>query len=170
MENLVYFLRNGKNFLKIGENKFLKPGEKYSSFRDSVLLEKDYNLIYKFFNRHGLYLEDLNERNVETSEFRVEKIILEHIVHNFPSELFGLDNLKYLDLSGGAIKSIPKRIDKLKKLEELYLDECGLENIPYELGKLNNLRAISLMDNNIKSRGAGKIIGDLQSKGIEVLI
>lgn len=170
MENLIYFLRDGRNSLKIGENKFPKPGEKYFPFGDSFIMEKDYNIISKFFDRHGLYLDDLGEKNIEIFEFKVEKIILEHIVHNFPLELFGLGNLKYLDLSGGSIRSIPKRINKLRKLEELYLDECGLENIPYELENLQNLRALSLMENNIKSKDAGKIIDRLQTRGVEVLV
>jgi Leucine-rich repeat (LRR) protein len=170
MENLIYFVRYGNNFKKIEENNFPKLGGNYCSVGGFPILEKDYNILFKFFNRHSLYLEDLNDKHFELSGNRVEKIILEHIVCNFPQELFGLDNLKYLDLSGGTIKTIPKKISKLRNLEKLYLDECSLVTIPYELTELPNLEVVSLMENNIKSKNAWDIVNRLQNMGIEVLI
>ncbi|MHA1233179.1 MAG: leucine-rich repeat domain-containing protein, partial [Candidatus Helarchaeota archaeon] len=39
-----------------------------------------------------------------------------------PKSVIKLKNLKYLDLSGCSIKSIPEEIFEIKSLEELYLD------------------------------------------------
>jgi Leucine-rich repeat (LRR) protein len=170
MENLIYFLRSGQNFLKFGENKFINFSEECSFIGDFPILKKDYHIISKFFNKYFLNLEDVLNKSFELNDYRIEKIVLEHIVHNFPQELFGLDNLKYLDLSGGSIKSIPKRINKLQKLEQLYLDECGLEKIPHELMDLPNLKIISLMENNIQNGTVSNIIKNLEYKGVDVLI
>ncbi len=170
MENLVYFVKNRDKFEVIGKNYFNNNKQNYVYVGGSPVLEKDYNILFKFFNRHSLYLEDVLDKHFEILDGRVEKIDFERGVENFPQEFFGFDNLKYLDLSGGNIISIPKKISKLQNLEKLYLDECGLRKIPYELIGLPNLEVVSLMENNIHDKNALNIVRNLEYRGVEVLI
>jgi len=54
-----------------------------------------------------------------------------------------------LDLSGGAITSVPPEIKKLKKLQKLYLEECDLTSLPEEICELKNLQVLHIQRNKI---------------------
>ncbi|MHA1232606.1 MAG: leucine-rich repeat domain-containing protein, partial [Candidatus Helarchaeota archaeon] len=66
-----------------------------------------------------------------------------------------LKNLKYLDLSGCSIKSIPEEIFEIKSLEELYLDGNQIQEIPISITKLVNLKILSLKKNLLKEPPLG---------------
>lgn len=54
-----------------------------------------------------------------------------------------------LDVSGGAVKTVPPEIKKLKNLHKLYLEECDLTELPEEICELKYLQVLHIQRNNI---------------------
>lgn len=54
-----------------------------------------------------------------------------------------------LDLSGGAVKTVPTEIKKLKNLHKLYIEECDLTELPEEICELKYLQVLHIQRNNI---------------------
>ncbi|NGX28299.1 MAG: hypothetical protein K940chlam1_00474 [Candidatus Anoxychlamydiales bacterium] len=76
-----------------------------------------------------------------------------------PLELIYLENLKELDISDNAIKSLPEFLFIMASLKTLTAMNCGLQEIPPTIVS-SNLKKINISDNNIT---------DLSSEVIEFL-
>jgi Leucine-rich repeat (LRR) protein len=61
--------------------------------------------------------------------------------------LTNLTNLKYLNLSGNDLRSIPNKIDNLTKLTHLDLNNNSLHYLPESFGNLASLIELNLQDN-----------------------
>jgi len=71
-----------------------------------------------------------------------------NIVH-ISSKIKKLKNLETLNLAKNRIVSLPKELFELDLLEELYLDNNELVEIPNEIQNLKKLKKLSLTNNNI---------------------
>ena len=82
-------------------------------------------------------------------------------------------NLKKLELASNCyfypvsknpkrriIKSVPKSINNLSKLEYLLLPVCGIQNIKLDPKKLTNLKVIELWGNDLSSESMKKLKAD----------
>ena len=70
--------------------------------------------------------------------------ILNYPLHEFPSCLATLPNLKYLYLRGHEIKSIPDFGEAaLKNIETFKIENCELEIVPNFLSRLKKLKSVS---------------------------
>ncbi len=69
----------------------------------------------------------------------------------FPTELFRLTNLKYLNLKYCQIKSLPQEILKLKKLTKLNLSYNQLTSLPTEIGTLTHLKILDLYNRHLSN-------------------
>jgi Leucine-rich repeat (LRR) protein len=58
-------------------------------------------------------------------------------------------NVYKLDVSGGAIKTVPPEIKKLKNLHKLYIEECDLTFLPEEICELKYLQVLHIQRNKI---------------------
>lgn len=58
-------------------------------------------------------------------------------------------NVYKLDVSGGAIKTVPPEIKKLKNLHKLYIEECDLTSLPEEICDLKYLQVLHIQRNKI---------------------
>ena len=56
-------------------------------------------------------------------------------IEELPEELFKLDKLKFIDVSGIGLKNIPKQIDNLKDLNYFIARENKIRSLPPELKK-----------------------------------
>lgn len=54
-----------------------------------------------------------------------------------------------LDVSGGAIETVPPEIKKLKNLHKLYIEECDLTFLPEEICDLKYLQVLHIQRNKI---------------------
>ncbi|KAA0146550.1 hypothetical protein FNF27_05736 [Cafeteria roenbergensis] len=61
-----------------------------------------------------------------------------------PPQVFGIPNLRRLDLSGNELRHLPDRIGDLTSLEELWLAGNPLLELPDALGGLRSLRVLDL--------------------------
>lgn len=55
---------------------------------------------------------------------------------SFPTELLGLVDLNYLDLSDNNIGAVPPSIVRMVNLRNLILDNCQLRSLPPELADI----------------------------------
>lgn len=67
-----------------------------------------------------------------------------------PDEVFELEHLKGLNLSGNLLESIPDSISRLRSLVWLDLDSNGLVSIPKSILSLSKLKTLNLKDNPLK--------------------
>lgn len=68
-------------------------------------------------------------------------------INRLPIELFDLNYLEDLSISGGNLE-IPKDINKLKKLTRLTLNGCQLTRLPEEFYEISSLEELYLDSNN----------------------
>jgi len=68
-----------------------------------------------------------------------------------PDDVWELEQLEVLKLSGNQLTSIPESITKLSNLTRLYLSSNQLTNIPEFITKLSNLTVLSLSNNPLKN-------------------
>jgi small GTP-binding protein len=66
-----------------------------------------------------------------------------------PDEVFELEKLEILNLSGNALTSIPESITKLQNLTLLGLSDNGLTTFPESIAKLQNLTLLDLDRNGL---------------------
>ncbi|XP_028755833.1 putative disease resistance RPP13-like protein 1 [Neltuma alba] len=95
-------------------------------------------------------------RTLSLSQLRTLKIV--------PESIGEFVHLRYLDLSGTGIASLPDSICKLYNLQTLKLRECNsLLILPGDMQELKNLRHLDVRGTNLKEipRGLGKL-KDLQ--------
>ena len=62
-----------------------------------------------------------------------------------------LFTVKYFDLSGNKLASVPPELGKLSNLESLHLECNQLDDIPPEVGNLINLTLLRLQNNQLTS-------------------
>lgn len=61
-----------------------------------------------------------------------------------------LENLRYLNLSGKKISTIPESIGLLTYLQTLNLSDNQITELPESMGKLIRLQSLSLFNNQLK--------------------
>lgn len=66
-----------------------------------------------------------------------------------PPEIFGIGNLRTLDLAHNRIKELSHDVVKLKNLRSLQLSDNLLEHLPESLGELPRLETLSLASNRL---------------------
>lgn len=66
---------------------------------------------------------------------------------HIPPELFELDQLEVLDLSGNALSLIPEEIGLLWRLTWLDVSDNGLPIVPDALGQLSHLKELYIVNN-----------------------
>ncbi|MBK2124829.1 leucine-rich repeat domain-containing protein, partial [Fangia hongkongensis] len=71
------------------------------------------------------------------------------------------ERVKYLDLGGNNLESLPKSIEELKNVKLLYLGSNNLCSLPEFIGNLNTLEVLHLNSNNLES--LPESIGNLDS-------
>ena len=91
-------------------------------------------------------------KDIFTKFFDVEELYLaENKIKSIPSKIDQLKNLKILDLVGNNIRSIPKALIKVTKLNELHLSNNKITQIPAFISDLTNLKHFYLDHNQIQS-------------------
>lgn len=80
-----------------------------------------------------------------------------------PEEIFEIEDLKVLIISGNPLTSLPGGIGKLKDLKTLHAANCSLEieGIPEEIYGLEKLQELNLANNNLLA--SGRLLTDLKS-------
>src|SRR2546423_14354880 len=63
---------------------------------------------------------------------------------SLPVDVFELDQLEVLNLSGHNVTALPEAVGDLRKLKKLDLSFSRLENIPPEIGKLKKLLTLNI--------------------------
>lgn len=71
-------------------------------------------------------------------------------LNTIPMEVYQMEELEILDLSGNFIKEISPDIKKLKKLKQLNLSSNNLRKFPNEILELSNLEQLILSHNEIR--------------------
>jgi Leucine-rich repeat (LRR) protein len=133
------FSQNNKKFKSLDEA-FVMP--------DSVFI-----LDLSFANLKELPKEINRFKNLEELDISGNQISI------LPSELFGLENLKFLRLGfqscdgyvGNPITVLTEEILNLKKLTRLDLTGCSIELLPEFLFKLENLNGLNIAGTKITS-------------------
>ncbi len=87
-------------------------------------------------------LKELNLSNWRKSE--TQKLT------SLPSEIFELEQLEVLDLSGNLLTALPEAITNLKNLTALYLSRNYLTTLPEAIIHLPNLTTLSLNSNQFE--------------------
>ncbi|EMS85865.1 leucine-rich repeat domain-containing protein [Leptospira noguchii] len=64
-----------------------------------------------------------------------------------PKEIENLQKLQYLYLNNNRLTTLPKEIGNLQKLQKLYLNNNQLTTLPKEIGKLKKLNVLNLGGN-----------------------
>ncbi|WP_044413262.1 leucine-rich repeat domain-containing protein [Thiomicrospira microaerophila] len=72
-------------------------------------------------------------------------------INDFPTEIFQLETLKLLDISGCKIKFIPEGISQLVNLQILNLSQNCFSEFPLDVTKLKNLRVFRIAENRIQN-------------------
>jgi Leucine-rich repeat (LRR) protein len=71
-------------------------------------------------------------------------MFLDGYLYEFPEELFAhplvLPEFNHLEIHGGSIKGIPKRIEELKALQFLKILDNKIDKVPTSIGKLIRLK------------------------------
>ncbi|MGI4863786.1 MAG: leucine-rich repeat domain-containing protein [Janthinobacterium lividum] len=89
-------------------------------------------------------------------------------INKFPEVLLSCQRLRTLDLSGAAIQTLPADIAKLRRLENLYLSNCGLTSLPEELFTLPRLKVLDLSNNKITQISASVAeLGSLENLNLK---
>ena len=84
-----------------------------------------------------------------------------------PAEIGDLRELRELWVSYNQLVGLPTSIQRLTKLEELYLDENKLTELPAEIGDLRELRVLSVHHNPLTVDAIRRAL-KLGQKGVHV--
>ena len=105
--------------------------------------------------------ENILRRIREAKEQRLTKLSLSHKfleeseqLAEIPSEVFELDHLKVLDLSGNALTSVPESISKLQSLTSLNLSNNRLTSLPESISELQALADLNVGGNEFSALSA----------------
>lgn len=165
------------NFLDIPDDYVLSVGKSFikREHKEDLFSKEIPERIFDFHNLKSLYFYKMGIENI--SEKIKNLLFLEKLslgnnnISSIPKFILNLPNLKFLSI-GKNIKTIPKEIYFLSKLESLDLSDnyfeifpdsvlelknlkslslmsCGLNYIPDTLGDLNNLEYLNLSNNKI---------------------
>lgn len=139
---------------RLGKIKYLNVNEVGLEHIDGNVLGKLSGLLIFWGSQNELTNLDAgafsDNRNLELICLKFNKI---NYIH--PYALFGLSNLKSLDLSSNKLKSMEKIFNSLSNLVSLDLSSNLLETLDDEIfEKLKNLKQLSLSKNNLKSLNA----------------
>uniref|UniRef100_A0A2N9HKV5 Rx N-terminal domain-containing protein n=1 Tax=Fagus sylvatica TaxID=28930 RepID=A0A2N9HKV5_FAGSY len=95
----------------------------------------------------------LPEHPVFSSIPHLQELYLRRIqLHEVPSDIFSLQQLRILDLSQNSLQSVPVEFQHLTSLTELDLSDNNIAVLPPELGLLEpNLQALRLDGNPLRS-------------------
>uniref|UniRef100_A0A2N9F5L8 Leucine-rich repeat-containing N-terminal plant-type domain-containing protein n=1 Tax=Fagus sylvatica TaxID=28930 RepID=A0A2N9F5L8_FAGSY len=115
----------------------------------------------------------LPEHPVFSSIPHLQELYLRRIqLHEVPSDIFSLQQLRILDLSQNSLQSVPVEFQHLTSLTELDLSDNNIAVLPPELGLLEpNLQALRLDGNPLRSirrsildRGTKAVLNYLKDK------
>lgn len=102
--------------------------------------------------------ENIEKFNKNTNADITDKSLTKNNIITIPDNIFGLTNLKVLNLSRNEITTIPENINKLTNLQELDLSHNSITNFP---DFRQNLQLKKLLLNNNKIRD-NKFITNLE--------
>jgi leucine-rich repeat protein SHOC2 len=82
---------------------------------------------------------------------KVYKLVLrrQHL-KSFPKDILKLTKLQYLDLSKNSISELPDSIYVLTDLQYFACSKTGLKSLPKEIGKLQNLLYLNFNQNDLQ--------------------
>eukprot|EP00058_Branchiostoma_floridae_P006117 XP_002591605.1 hypothetical protein BRAFLDRAFT_80701 [Branchiostoma floridae] len=92
----------------------------------------------------------LDSKEWAISEERVTLLTLDfsgHYVEQLPEELYGIEELEALDLTGKKGIKLPNELTKLQNLKVLNLNDCNLTTVPAVVMKLPQLQTLILSNN-----------------------
>eukprot|EP01088_Endostelium_zonatum_P017139 TRINITY_DN4906_c0_g1_i1.p1 TRINITY_DN4906_c0_g1~~TRINITY_DN4906_c0_g1_i1.p1 ORF type:complete len:570 (+),score=119.03 TRINITY_DN4906_c0_g1_i1:156-1865(+) len=69
-------------------------------------------------------------------------------LQRLPEQVYSLQNLKFLDLSGNAFP-VPDQLSKLSKLEHLDMSQCKLSSVAGNISNLQSLTSLALSKNDL---------------------
>ncbi|WP_026464292.1 leucine-rich repeat domain-containing protein [Adhaeribacter aquaticus] len=110
------------------------------------------SLIIDFFDSYESSRNLLNNDRFELEELTHDIQFLDLSKRNLsaiPKEVLDLPNLKCLDLSNNNITSFTG-LEKLTKLEVLFLEGCNIKEFPVEIFSLKELTSLNINGNQIK--------------------
>ncbi len=128
---------------------------------DSSKIEKNYtNLEDALKNPEKVYRLDLSNQFINKTQYesfsKFKNLVFLSLKNDhlkeIPNTIYSLTNLRILDLSGNDFRFLSKDIKKLKKLEEIYLNDEPYADVNQELsvlGKLPKLRILHLENDKI---------------------
>ena len=103
-----------------------------------------------YYNRYYNKLEEIPPEVFELEQ--LESLNLSgNNISIIPQNIARLQNLKSLNWSFNQIINLPESITKLSNLTELYLTKNQITNLPKSIGKLSNLTWLYLTENQITS-------------------
>eukprot|EP01132_Coremiostelium_polycephalum_P004498 gene4498-5610_t len=127
-----------------------------------------------FFKLKSIRILDLrwNQIGKFKSHKLDDKVLLMSNIHTFKcgpnpfikigTMLFEMKTLKYLELAGCSLSSIPPKLFDLVNLESLYLNQNKLTEVPIEFQKFTQLVVLDLSDNQFSSLPTNAFIPSLK--------
>lgn len=80
----------------------------------------------------------------------VKLVLRKQHLKSFPKDILKLKKLQYLDLSKNSISELPDSISVLTDLQYLICSKTGLKLLPKEIGKLEHLVYLNLNQNDLQ--------------------
>ncbi|KAJ4780738.1 NBS-LRR-like resistance protein [Rhynchospora pubera] len=106
------------------------------------------NILEQFPNIHTCLIDEIDDYKPKKKDFYLLKSCsLRALVYqskNVPKEIGYMKHIKYLDLSGASITTLPRRISKLYNLQTLKLSYSEIQELPSEMRYMINLRHLFL--------------------------
>jgi len=139
------------NDLDIRDNNFQGVPEVLIKMKKLKLDEAELDILTNFSKEISFPLEELLFK-ITIKDGKIIGINLKELeINEFPMTLLNLTSLESLDLHNNQLRKIPKEINYLKNLTELYLSCNRLNIFPDEICNLSKLKILSLGENNLKS-------------------